>query len=283
MKIGIVGAGRAGTAVAVLLQRAGHEITGVSGRGPTRDRASRFLPGIAVMEPVEVVRASELAIVAVPDDLIETVVGSIADAEGFRPGRWVAHLSGATPLAALDRAREAGAGRLGLHPLQTFPDPAAGIARIPGSLIALEADDDAGSFIAERTRRRPHGRAVPARGRTPRALPCRRRVRVELRGRGDGRRRATPRGGRCARSRGSDASRSRRPRSRTSPRWVLRPLSPDPRHEVTPARSSGTSRRSPGISRGPLPRTSRWPASRSTSRNAVAGWIRVAAPRWRRC
>lgn len=150
MKIGIVGAGRAGTAVAVLLQRAGHEITGVSGRGPTRDRASRFLPGIAVMEPVEVVRASELAIVAVPDDLIETVVGSIADAEGFRPGRWVAHLSGATPLAALDRAREAGTGRLGLHPLQTFPDPAAGIARIPGSLIALEADDDAGSFIAER-------------------------------------------------------------------------------------------------------------------------------------
>ena len=37
-----------------------------------------------------------------------------------------------------------------MHPLQTFPDPAAGIARIPGSLIALEADDDEGSFIAER-------------------------------------------------------------------------------------------------------------------------------------
>ncbi|HEY6568142.1 MAG TPA: Rossmann-like and DUF2520 domain-containing protein [Actinomycetota bacterium] len=150
MKVGIVGAGRAGTAVAVLLQRAGHTITSVSGRGPTRDRASRFLPGVAVLDPAEVARISEVVVVAVPDDLIETVVEAIADADGFLPGQWVAHLSGATPLSALDRARSAGAGRLGVHPLQTFPDPAAGIDRIPGSLIALEADDEAGFFIAER-------------------------------------------------------------------------------------------------------------------------------------
>lgn len=150
MKIGIVGAGRAGTAVAVLFQRAGHTITSVSGRGPTRDRASRYLPGVAVLDPAEVGRVSEVVVVAVPDDLIEPVVEAIADADGFRSGQWVAHLSGATPLSALDRARDAGAGRLGLHPLQTFPDPAAGIARIPGSLIALEADDEEGVFIAER-------------------------------------------------------------------------------------------------------------------------------------
>jgi predicted short-subunit dehydrogenase-like oxidoreductase (DUF2520 family) len=150
MKIGIVGAGRAGTAVAVLLQRAGHTITGVSGRGPTKDRASRYLPGVGVLEPAEVARTAEVVVVAVPDDLIGPVVLAMADAGGFQPGQWVAHLSGATPLAALDPARSVGAGRLGLHPLQTFPDPAAGIARIPGSLIALEADDDEGFFIAER-------------------------------------------------------------------------------------------------------------------------------------
>ena len=44
MKVAVVGAGRVGTAVAVLLRRAGHGITAVSGRGATRDRAASFLP-----------------------------------------------------------------------------------------------------------------------------------------------------------------------------------------------------------------------------------------------
>jgi predicted short-subunit dehydrogenase-like oxidoreductase (DUF2520 family) len=151
VKIGVIGAGRAGTAVAVLLLRAGHTIVGVSGRGPTRDRAARFLPEVPVVEPAEVVRrADDLVVVAVPDDLIGPVVEQVASQRAFRAGQWVAHLSGATPLGVLEPARLAGARRLGVHPLQTFPDPSAGIARIPGSTIALEADDDEGFFVAER-------------------------------------------------------------------------------------------------------------------------------------
>jgi predicted short-subunit dehydrogenase-like oxidoreductase (DUF2520 family) len=150
VKVGVIGSGRAGTAVAVLLQRAGHTIVAVSGRGPTRDRAARFLPGVDVLDPSDVARRTELVVVAMPDDLIEPFVGAIADEGAFRAGQWVAHLSGATPLAALEPVRSAGAGRLGVHPLQTFPDPGAGIDRIPGSLIALAADGDEGFFIAER-------------------------------------------------------------------------------------------------------------------------------------
>lgn len=151
MKVGVIGAGRAGTAVAVLLLRAGHSIVAVSGRGPTRDRAARFLPDVPVVEPSEVARrADDLVIVAVPDDLIATMVDAVAVDGAFTAGRWVAHLSGATPLAALDAARAEGARRLGLHPLQTFPDPAAGIQRIPGSTMAVAADDDEGLFVAER-------------------------------------------------------------------------------------------------------------------------------------
>ncbi len=150
MKVGVVGAGRAGTAVAVLLQRAGHTIVAVSGRGPTRDRVASYLPGVAVLDPTEVSRRSELVMIALPDDLIETFVADMAGDDAFAPGQWVAHLSGATPLDVLERVRSAGAGPLGIHPFQTFPDPAAGIARIPGSLIALAADDDEGFFVAER-------------------------------------------------------------------------------------------------------------------------------------
>jgi predicted short-subunit dehydrogenase-like oxidoreductase (DUF2520 family) len=150
VKIGIVGAGRAGTAVAVLWQRAGHRIVGVSGRGPTRDRIARLLPDVPLLEPSEVARSAELTVVAVPDDLIAITVRDLASANVFAHGRWVAHLSGATSLTALNAARERGARRLGVHPFQTFPDPAAGIDRIPGCTIAVSADDDEGHFLAER-------------------------------------------------------------------------------------------------------------------------------------
>ena len=51
MNISVVGAGRVGTAMAVLLGRAGHRIVAVSGRGSTRDRASRFLSDVPFLDP----------------------------------------------------------------------------------------------------------------------------------------------------------------------------------------------------------------------------------------
>jgi predicted short-subunit dehydrogenase-like oxidoreductase (DUF2520 family) len=150
MKVAMLGGGRAGVAIAVLLQRAGHTIVAVSGRGPTRDRVTRHLPEVPVLDPASAARGAELVVVAVPDDRIEPIVTELAATGAFEPGQWVAHVSGATPLAALDAARGAGAHRLGIHPLQTFPDPAAGIDRIPGCLIAVSADDDQGWFMAER-------------------------------------------------------------------------------------------------------------------------------------
>ena len=150
MDIAIVGAGRAGTAVGVLWRRAGHEIVAVAGRADTAERAARLLPGAAVLGPVEAAARGDLVVVAVPDDLIASTAGELAAAGAVRPGGWVAHLSGATPLAALDAARAAGARRLGVHPLQTFPDVEAAVERIPGCAAAIGADDDEGLALATR-------------------------------------------------------------------------------------------------------------------------------------
>jgi predicted short-subunit dehydrogenase-like oxidoreductase (DUF2520 family) len=147
--IAVIGAGRAGTAVAVLWRAAGHRIVAVAGREATRARAARSLPGVPVLAAAEAARDAALVVVGVPDDLIEPVVGRLAATGAFASSRWVAHLSGATPLSALDAAREAGARRLGVHPLQTFPDVDAGIERIPGSTVAVGADDDEGLAVAE--------------------------------------------------------------------------------------------------------------------------------------
>lgn len=145
MRIGVVGAGRVGTALAVLLQRAGHEIVGVSGRGATRERASRFLPGVPVDDARGVVDAAELALVTVPDDTIGRVVASVAG----RPldGRWVAHCSGALGLAPLAPVITAGGRRLAVHPLQTIPGVERAIVDIPGCTAAVTADDEEGHAL----------------------------------------------------------------------------------------------------------------------------------------
>jgi len=149
MDIAVVGAGRAGTAVAALWMRAGHRVVGASGREATVDRVARFLPGVPVLTAAEAAEAAELVVVGVPDDLIAAVAGELA-AGDVVADRWVAHLSGATPLSVLDAARDRGARRLAMHPLQTFPDVPAAIERIPGCTVAVGADDDEGFFVVER-------------------------------------------------------------------------------------------------------------------------------------
>jgi predicted short-subunit dehydrogenase-like oxidoreductase (DUF2520 family) len=61
----------------------------------------------------------------------------------------VAHLSGAMGLDALGPAVDAGAAPLSLHPLQTFPNVDAALARLPGSTIAVTAREDAVSTLGE--------------------------------------------------------------------------------------------------------------------------------------
>jgi predicted short-subunit dehydrogenase-like oxidoreductase (DUF2520 family) len=150
MNVSVVGAGRVGTAMAVLLGRAGHRIVGVSGRGPTRDRASRFLSDVPFLEPADAARAGDLVLIGVPDDTIQAIAQQIAAAGGFRSGQWVAHLSGASGLDVLSPARAVGARPLALHPLQTFPDVAGALERLPGCAIAVTAEDSEGYTVGER-------------------------------------------------------------------------------------------------------------------------------------
>jgi predicted short-subunit dehydrogenase-like oxidoreductase (DUF2520 family) len=150
MNVSVVGAGRVGTAVAVLLGRAGHRIVAISGRGPTSDRASRFLSDVPFLDPTDAARAGELVLIGVPDDQIPAIVGRIADAGGFRSGQWVAHLSGASGLDVLSAGRAAGARPLALHPLQTFPDVAGALERLPGCAMAVTAEDAEGYAVGER-------------------------------------------------------------------------------------------------------------------------------------
>jgi predicted short-subunit dehydrogenase-like oxidoreductase (DUF2520 family) len=156
--IAVVGAGRAGTAFAVLLARAGHEIVAVSGRDHTALRAGYFLRGTPMRPAVDACRMAEVVMVGVPDDVIQEVVEELAAGGAFRGGQWVLHFSGAAGLDELAAAEGEGAGVLAVHPLQTFPTVEAGVERLPGSAVAVTAHAEAGYDLGERLAAEAGGR-----------------------------------------------------------------------------------------------------------------------------
>src|SRR6476469_2355430 len=103
--VNVIGRGSVGTALAARLEERGAEL---------RDDDA------------------ELTLLCVPDTAIRDV------ARGLSPGPgWIGHVSGATPLTALDPHER----RFGLHPLQTFTR-ARGPEQLDGAFAAVTAETD---------------------------------------------------------------------------------------------------------------------------------------------
>jgi predicted short-subunit dehydrogenase-like oxidoreductase (DUF2520 family) len=103
--VNVIGRGRVGSALAARLEERGVELR--------EDGA-------------------ELALLCVPDTAIPAV------AQGLSPGHgWIAHVSGATPLSALDPHER----RFSLHPLQTFTR-ARGPEQLDGAWAAVTAETE---------------------------------------------------------------------------------------------------------------------------------------------
>ncbi len=147
--VAIIGAGRVGTALGVLLERGGYHVVAASGRRPSYERIQRYLPFAKFVQPAEASKMAEVVILAVPDDLVAQGCAAMASEEAFREEQIVGHTSGSVSLEALDPAAEAGATVLSIHPLQTFPDVDAGIERLPGSPIAVSARTEQGFAAGE--------------------------------------------------------------------------------------------------------------------------------------
>jgi predicted short-subunit dehydrogenase-like oxidoreductase (DUF2520 family) len=150
MDIAVIGAGRVGTALAVLWRRAGHRIVAVAGGAGTPERAAVHLPGVLVLDAVDATRDAGIVVIATPDAAIAGVSERIAREGAVGPGTAVAHASGAMGLDALASARSAGATTFSLHPLQTCPSVESAVERIPGAGFAVTSDTDEGLVLGER-------------------------------------------------------------------------------------------------------------------------------------
>ena len=119
--VNVIGSGRVGSAVSARLAE----------RGLSLGASSR-----------------DLVLLCVPDRVIHEVAAAI------EPGPWIAHVSGATPLAALAPHSR----RFGVHPLQTFT-LRRGPEQLDGAWAAVTAESDeariVGTWLAETLGLRP--------------------------------------------------------------------------------------------------------------------------------
>ncbi len=143
-RIGIVGAGNVGVALALALKRNGYTLTGLCCR--TKESAQHSAAKLATeqfTDPVEITRRADIIFITTPDSFIEEVCQQIASREGFSKGQVVLHTSGAHTSHLLESAREAGAYVLSMHPLQTFPSAETGLQNLPGTYFTMEGDEEA--------------------------------------------------------------------------------------------------------------------------------------------
>ncbi|MGI5911246.1 MAG: Rossmann-like and DUF2520 domain-containing protein [Syntrophomonadaceae bacterium] len=144
MKLGIIGAGVVGTAIGVVLNDKGYEITGVYDINPESSKELAKRVGcISYPSPQEVSRSADIIFITTSDSAIEDVVNRMADHDAFRAGQVIVHMSGAQSSEVLDRAKSFGALVLSVHPLQSFASVERAVAILPGSIFSIEGDQEA--------------------------------------------------------------------------------------------------------------------------------------------
>jgi len=143
-KIAVVGAGKVGSALALLLNQQGYPVNGVASRSITSaSRVAEQLNVPATTKPAEVTAGAEVVFITTPDRVIAQVAAEIEERGGFKPNQVVFHTSGAHAADEVGAARRSGALAASLHPLQSFADVKMAMENLPGSYFALEGDQEA--------------------------------------------------------------------------------------------------------------------------------------------
>jgi len=147
VKLGFIGAGTVGTALATRLSEKGYQVVAISSRSQSSaEKLAQAINGCrAVNDKQAVADAADLVFVTTPDDAIASVVSEIQ----WHPGQGVVHCSGAASTDILEPARKLGAQVGASHPLQTFASVKQAIDNIPGSTFAIEAEEPLLSTLKE--------------------------------------------------------------------------------------------------------------------------------------
>ena len=150
LKVGIISAGRVGTALGVALERADHVVVACSAiSSASRRLAERRLPDTPVLAVPDVADRAELLLLTVPDSELSGLVNGLAATGAVRRGTIVAHTSGANGVALLAPLVAHGCIPLAIHPAMTFTGADEDIARLAETCFGITAADEIGYAIAQ--------------------------------------------------------------------------------------------------------------------------------------
>jgi len=150
LKVGVISAGRVGTALGAALERADHVVVACSAISAASQRlAQRRLPDTPVLAVPDVADRAELLLLTVPDSELLGLVNGLAATGAVRRGTIVAHTSGANGVALLAPLTAQGCIPLAIHPAMTFTGADEDVSRLSETCFGITAADEIGYAIAQ--------------------------------------------------------------------------------------------------------------------------------------
>ncbi|QOR48696.1 DUF2520 domain-containing protein [Trueperella pecoris] len=140
MGVGIISAGKVGSALGSALRAAGHTIVGAyASSEESRERLELMLPGVPALDVRRIVERSELVILALPDSELAPLVDGLRKLGAWQPGQIVLHTSPRFGTEVLEGAQASGALTLALHPVMEFTGTSMDVARLSGARFVVSA------------------------------------------------------------------------------------------------------------------------------------------------
>ena len=136
--VGIIGAGKVGPVIGAALAGAGHALTGIT-RGSDEERVEAILSGLPVLDALEVVRRSELVVIAVPRDELPGLVTGLAELNAWQPGQLVMHTDASFGTDVLAPAVARGVIPLAVHPAIAFTGTSIDLRQLSNAYAAVTA------------------------------------------------------------------------------------------------------------------------------------------------
>jgi len=144
-KIGVIGTGNVGTAMAVCLCRAGCAIGSAYNRSREKaKRLARLVPTRVAASAAEAAQQNDLLLLAVPDRAIVSLANELAASGVSLAEKYFYHLSGSQSAASLTALEKKGGHCGSLHPLQTFASVGEEtFEKVKGAHFAIDGDEKA--------------------------------------------------------------------------------------------------------------------------------------------
>lgn len=150
LKVGIISAGRVGTALGLALERAEHVVVACSAiSAASRRLAERRLPDTPILPVPDVADRAELLLLTVPDTELPGLIHGLAATGAVRRGTIVVHTSGAAGIRLLAPLAEQGSVPLAVHPAMTFTGADEDVYRMSEACFGVTAADEIGYAIAQ--------------------------------------------------------------------------------------------------------------------------------------